>query len=232
MLLGAAALIVAGWLRGPDLLRRLEWFEVRRIEVSGARLLTPHAVVAASGIVRGQSIWEDRALWEQALRGHPAIEDVRITRRLPGTLRVRIDEKRPVAFVEAGALRPATARGELLPIDPSRRPLDLPIVRAAWGDTAGSRTARWLLAEAGRLEQLDPGLMGQVSELRAGGSGGNVLVLSHRLADVVLPAGVDAARLDQLRAVLADLEGRIGTGTAEIDLRFDDQVVVRLPSSA
>src|SRR5690606_25338782 len=128
--LAATALSAPFW--GPAALRRVGWFEVRRVEVSGTRLLAPHLVLAASGIRSGQSVWDDPQAWEEALRAHPAIADARVVRRLPQTLRVRVEEKRPVAFVEAGSLRPATASGEILPVDPARTPVDLPIVRGTW----------------------------------------------------------------------------------------------------
>jgi cell division protein FtsQ len=232
--LAATGLASPFW--GPLLLRRIGWFEVRRVEVSGTRLLAPHVVLAASGIRQGSNVWDDPAAWEGALRGHPAVAEARVTRRFPATLRVRVLEKRPVAFVEHGALRPATASGELLPIDPARSAVDLPIVRGAWSDAAEQRAVRGLLGEMGRLTELDPGLLSEVSEVRAGAEGPGVLVLSHRLAEIVLPAGQDSGRLAQLRAVLGELQRRLpdsgGNGpAARVDLRFRDQIVVRLLSS-
>lgn len=240
-LVAIGALVAAGLsspLWGERVLRRLSWFEVRRVEVSGTRLLAPHAVLEASGIRRGQNVWDDAEGWERALRAHPAVAGARVTRRLPHTLRVRVEEKRPVALVEAGDLRLATASGELLPLDPARAPVDLPIVRGDWSAPAQREAARRVLAETGRLADLAPGLVAEISEVRAGAAGPGELVLSHRLAEIVLPAGLGSDRLAQLRAVLADLERRrpaagpeTSGGTARVDLRFRDQIVVRLPST-
>lgn len=235
--IGAAACVAAGWVWGPTALRGIEWFDVRTVEVSGTRLLAPHEVLAVAGIARGQSLWDDREMWERPLREHPAIASARVTRRLPGTLRVRVEEKHPVAYVEAGTLRLATADGELLPVEPTRRPVDLPIVRAEWGDSAQGTVARGLLALAGRLEALDPGLLGSVSEIRATRRGVGGAVLVHPLGEIVVPADADAERLAELRAVIADLErraaaDRLGAPSGvRVDLRYDDQVVVRFPSS-
>ena len=232
----SAATLAAPWW-GPGVMRRIEWFDVRRVEVSGTRLLAPHAVLAAAEIRRGQSVWDDAAGWEAALRAHPAIAEARVTRQLPATLRVRVEEKRPVAFVEAEALQPATAAGELLPVDPSRSAVDLPIVRGAWKDEAKRKVALRLLEEVGRLGELDPGLFSEVSEVRAGATGSGVVVLSHRLAEILVPAGLESARLAELRAVLGELEGRAsaaqGAGPPfRVDLRFRDQIVVRPLSSS
>lgn len=229
-----AGAILAGWSWGPETLRRIEWFQVRTVEISGTSLLAPHEVLAASGIVEGQSLWEDRQVWEAPLRGHGAIASARITRRIPGTLRIRVEEKHPVAYVEAGTLRLATAAGELLPVDPARRPMDLPIVRGDWGDSAQAAVSRRLLATAGWLESVDPALLAQVSEIRATRRGAPGTVLVHPLGELVIPDSADASRIAELHAVIADLESRYAGQRApevRVDLRYDDQVVVRFPSS-
>lgn len=232
--LAALAAVAAGstfrwW--GPPALREVRWFDATRIEVVGARLLAPHEVVSASGVRIGASIWTDPAEWERALRRHPVLADARVERRLPGTLRIRVVEKRPAALVAAGALRPATAAGELLPVDPARVPVDLPLAGAA-PDTATrvrDPAVLRLLAEAGRLAEADPVLMARVSELAPGPGGSVRLVLAHPRAEVLLAAGAGEPGLTQLRATLDDVERRLAPeGRASLDARYRDQVVVRL----
>lgn len=216
----------------PPAFQRVPLFDADRVEVAGSRLLAPHEVVAASGIRIGASVWTDPTAWEAALKRHPVIADAKVERRFPSTLRIRITEKRPAAFVAAGTLRPATAEGEILPVDPARVPVDLPLAGAA-ADTATrvrDRATLRLLAEAGRLADADPVLMARVSELRAGADGSTRLVLAHPRAEVLLPAGAAAPRLTQLRAALADVARRVPEGgRAQVDARFADMVVVRLP---
>jgi len=216
----------------PPAFQRVPLFDADRVEVAGSQLLAPHEVVAASGIRIGASVWTDPAAWEAALERHPVIAEATVVRRLPATLRIRITEKRPAAFVAAGTLRPATAAGEILPVDPARVPVDLPIAGTA-PDTATrvrDRATLRLLAEAGRLAEADPMLMARVSELRMGADGGVRLVLAHPRAEVLLPAGAAEPRLTQLRAALADVARRVPPGgRAQVDARFADMVVVRLP---
>jgi cell division protein FtsQ len=221
---------------GPPLLRRTPGFETRRVEVSGTRLLAPHEVLAASGVRMGDNVWSDPAAWEAALRRHPVVAEAEVTRRLPGTLRIRVTEKRPAALVQAGTLRPVTAAGQVLPVDPARVPLDLPLLRApVRPDARGQITAapvRALLAEAGRLGDLDPALMARVSEVRPEPSGALRLVLTAPAAEVILPAGANEARLVRLRAALTDLERRVPPGSTRrtrVDARWEDQIVVRIP---
>lgn len=218
-------------------MQRAGWFPVQRVEVVGARFLAPHDVLAASGIARGESVWTDPAGWEAALDGHPVVEEARVARRLPATLRIHVREKRPVALVEAGVLRPATSAGELLELDPARAPVDLPLLRAALRAENGSvrdSTGLALLAELGRLAELDAGLLARVSEVHAGPEGGVVLVFGNPYAEAVLPPGAGSERLRQLRAVLEDVSARApgGREPARVDLRFEGQIVVRLSTSA
>ncbi|HEX6909621.1 MAG TPA: FtsQ-type POTRA domain-containing protein [Longimicrobium sp.] len=230
-----AAAAASSPLWGPRTLRRVPLFDADRVEVAGTRMLAPHEVVAASGIRIGASVWTDPAAWEAALRRHPVIASAEVERRLPATLRIRITEKRPAALVQAGTLRPATAEGELLPVDPARVTVDLPLAGSA-PDTAHrvrDRASLRLLAEAGRLADADPMLMARVSEVRAGPDGALRLALAHPAAEVLLPAGAAEPRLTQLRAALDDVGRRIPPGgRATVDARFADQVVVRLPRPA
>jgi cell division protein FtsQ len=230
----ALAVVAAVPVAGPRLLRHVPWFDVRRVEISGTHLLAPHQVLAASGIRAGQSVWSDLDRWESALRADPAIANARVSRRLPSTLRIRVTEKRPLAYVEDGALDPVTATGEILPLDPTRSPVDLPVIRGSWSRTPPA-TRHALLRETDRLSRLDPALLAQVAEIRPSDPRVDCLVLRHRLAEIVLPVGVGSDRLAELGEVLADLERRgvaVPSGPPpRIDLRYEDQIVVRLPSS-
>lgn len=232
LLLGIAVLgiVIGAVLYGPALLRRLPGFEVRRVEIVGAKLLAPQEVLAAAGITEEGSIWEAAAVWEAALEAHPVIQAAEVSRRLPGTLRLQIEEKVPVAYLIEEVLAPVTAAGERLPFHPAVAAPDLPIVRSR----AGDEVPVVVLEETDRLARLDPDLLAEVSEIIAMQEDGSVLLLRHREAEIVLPAGVSMDRLMELRAVLSDLKGRIervdGVIT-QVDLRFADQVIVRLPSS-
>lgn len=227
---GVLVLAAASAVGVPRLLPELPGFEVRRVEVIGASLLAAEEVVRSAGIAADQSIWEDAEAWERALQGHAVVEAATVARRLPGTLRVELREKRPVALLSDEVLVPVTASGERLPVDPTRSAPDLPIAR---GMPDGEGVPVRLLAEVERLVRIDPELMAEVSEVEARDSVGATLLLRHREGEIVLPAGIAADRLVELRAVLADVEARAGEAPARphVDLRFADQIVVRMSSS-
>lgn len=230
LLIGAAvAAALGGIFAVPRVLPAVPGFEVRRVELQGIEWLSPLEVLQASGIREGQSVWDDPAQWEAALERHAVIAHATVSRRLPGTLRVEVEEKAPVAYLADEVLVPVSASGERLPLDPTRIAADLPIVRGYEnGEVPPS-----MLAEVERLTRLAPVLLAEVSEIGARDPEGSELLLRHRAADIVVPAGAQADRLVELSAVLADLEERLRGkevgGIATVDLRFEDQIVVRLP---
>jgi cell division protein FtsQ len=222
-----AALVLAA----PLGLRHVDAFVVQRVEISGAGLLPPHEVLAATGAHARSNVWEDLAIWEGRLEGHPVIRSARVERRLPGTLMVRVHELLPVALAADDGLRVLTAGGQVLPVDPSRSAVDLPLLRGAVDDAA----TLGALGEFARLRGPAPSLTSRVSEFGPV-PGGLRLLSSEPYAEIVLPAGADPRRLRQLEAVLADLHRRRAErGDARaphlVDLRFADQVVVRTPQS-
>lgn len=230
----ATLLVLATPLWAPVLGRQVDWFDVRRVEVSGASLLPANEILRLSGIRRDQSVLENPAAWEAALEQHPAILSAEVRLKLPRTLRIEVVEERPVALVGEESLALATAAGDVLPVSPAGKSLDLPIV---FTPLEGEKDVgvRRALAEVGRLADLDPPLIRRVSEVRASSSG-DAVVLSHALGEIVLPIDTDAERLAQLRAVLIDLERTEKEEKAGrrpvIDVRYEGQVVVRYSNSS
>lgn len=229
----AAVLLALGGVFGLPALRDAPIFRLSRVEVTGTRLLAPHQVLASARIAPDESVWDGPERWRAGVLRQRAVADVEVTRRFPGTLRLRVREKRPAALVEAGALRPVTAGGELLPLDPARIEMDLPLLRlrqAPAGERIADPDDRILLAEVGRLSRLDPALLADVSEIEPAGRGELLLRLITPALVVRLPAGVGAGRIAELRATLAELAGRsVGRDAAGfwLDLRYDEQIVVR-----
>jgi hypothetical protein len=118
-------------------------------------------------------------------------------------------------------------------------PVDVPLLRASAWAGADRRirgaAARALLAETGRLGEMDPALMARVSEVRPGAAPGELLLaIAQPRAEVRVPAGATGSALRRLGAALDDVRRRAGASSAPValDLRFEDQVVVRFPAAA
>jgi len=219
----AATLVVvllAAPVWGPRVLGALDFFRVRKIEVLGLRYTPPAEVLARLHVDTSWSVWTPLDPLAARVATHPQVESAVVTRRLPGTLVVEVTERRPVALVPAGAaLRAVDERGVILPLDPSRTPVDAPIVTAPPRETSVYR----LLAA---MQRDAPRLYARLSAIRFAG-GGELLL---QLADLPVRTmtTVTLARLGDIEPVERDLARR-RLHAAELDLRYRDQVIARLP---
>jgi cell division protein FtsQ len=223
----AVLLVVASPWWGPMLLRRLDFFRVRRVEIDGARYVSPDEIVSRLRIDTTQSLFDNVGPLEERVRLHPSVRDVRIERKLPGTLVVRITENPPVAFVQsASGLVAVDASGRSLPVDPATADVDLPVL--AVRDTL-------MLRVLGEVRERMPALFARIGEVRRFPRGTSFYLLFRltesptNLAHDVLASGdVTADRLSDIVPVEQDLARRDLRAT-ELDLRFRDQVIARLP---
>jgi cell division protein FtsQ len=212
--------LLASPLWGPPVLRRLEFFRVRRVEILGTRYTAPSELLDRLRVDTTRSVWDPLEPLAARLRSHAQIESVTVTRRLPGTLVVHVTERHPVALVEApGGLRAVDERGRRLPLDPSRTPVDAPVVTAAPRDTL-------VYHLLGEMQREAPAVYARLSSIRAAGADEIVL----QIADLSVRAmtNVTLARLGDIDPVQRDLRRR-QLRAAEVDLRYRDQVIARLP---
>lgn len=221
VLLGVAAVaLVASPAWGPLVLRRIPFFRVRTIEIDGLRYLDPSVVAGRLALDTLDSVFDDADAMAKRVLGHPQVAAVEVERRLPATLVVRVTENQPVALVRAtDGFRVYDAAGRPLPIDPSRTVVDVPVLVRR--DTA-------LLRLLGELRARTPELYRRISDVRRSGPAGGELVVRLPALPVRAMADVAAERLSDVLLVEADLAKR-GTRARELDLRYRDQVVARLP---
>ena len=142
-----------------------------------------------------------------------------VARRLPGTIVVRVVERQPIALVMSrGELRPTDVTGVVLPIDPSRVQMDVPV--AATADSA-------LLHLLDGLRKEAPTLFARISQAQRAGADELRLMLGSSLAVRTMP-DVTVSRFRDILPVEADL-ARNHLRAVELDLRFRDQVIARQP---
>jgi hypothetical protein len=210
-----AALAVAGlWLLGPSVLRKLETFRVRRVEVLGARYLDAAEVTRALALRPAASVFDDtgplaaRAL---AIRG---VRFAAVRTRLPGTLEVEIEEFEPVALATIdGKLTLVDRRGRSLPFDPTRATTDLPVADA---DPA-------VAALIDRVRDADPGFFGTIT---LASRERNVIVVETARHRVLFRVGASIRDIQAAGVVLAEVVRR-RMAVTELDARFEGRVVVR-----
>jgi cell division septal protein FtsQ len=215
IVLGAAAL----WVGTPVLLRHLAFFRVRQVELVGVQHLAPDAVLNALRLPDNASVFDDTRRLADRVEGVAGVAAARVVRRVPGALKVLVTEVTPVAFVpgpRAGGLTVVDAHGRVLPYDPSRSGLDLPI--AATADSG-------VLAVLAVIQSVDAALFQDITAARRSGSRGDVLLEwgTHRVL-VRRDAGPEVIQAVVL--VAQDLAARARPYT-ELDARYAGQIVVR-----
>ena len=211
--LAAAALVLT--FLSPLLLRRLDFFRVRRVEISGLHYLEAATVVAALELPRSASIFDDPEPLARRVRAVPGVVEAEVGRRAPGTLRVVLRETVPVALApRAGRLAMVDVQGRGLPFDPLASSPDLPVLIGGGALVAGA---------LGRVREADPGLYARIDAAwRVGPDvvfevGGRWLWFGPQLT------------AEDIRAVTAVEQtlARQGRQFRELDGRFTGQVVVR-----
>lgn len=251
-MLAIATLTTAGAAGSPFALRRVDAFRVRRVELAGARFLTPDHAAAASGISARSTLFDDFEPWRRALERHPLVLRASVSRRLPATVLLDVVEAEPIAFVGTPELQPVDARGQVLPIDPAAFELDLPIIVGdPMVDSAGRVHDTALLAAIDalwRVREAQPWLASWTSELEPVAGGVRLRLRWPAGAEVLLPTAPVPGRLHEVRLAVADLIARNEGGPARpagsapdaafadtelarlvrLDARYRDQVVVRL----
>jgi cell division protein FtsQ len=219
-LFGVLLLVLLGSpLWGPRALRHLAFFRVRKVEVNGLRYTPAGDVLARLRVDTTRSVWDPLAPLAERVMTHPQVESAYVSRKLPGTLVVDVVERRPVALVPIGAeLRAVDERGVTLPLDPSRTPVDAPVVTAP--------RAAGVYHLLGQMQREAPALYARISSVRP--SGNSELLVQVDDLPVRTMTSVTLARLSDIEPVERDLARR-QLRAAELDLRYRDQVIARLP---
>ena len=211
------ALIVASltWAFAPRLLRRVDFFQVRRVELVGLQYLGRAEVMRGLALGRRASVFDDVAPIERRARAIPGVVTAEVSRRVPGTIRVTITEVPPVALVPSReGLTAMDAAGRLLPFDPSVAAPDLPLATRA-----DSLVGKLL----GQVRAADPALFAQVSSAERDGPW-VVLVVARRRLVFRPDASIETIRA--VTAVAQDL-ARLRRPWRELDGRWAGQVIVR-----
>jgi cell division septal protein FtsQ len=213
VVLAAGALILT--FLSPYLLRRLDFFRVRRVEISGLHYLEAANVVAALKLSRTASIFDDPVPLERRVRAVPGVLEAEVGRRAPGTLRITLRETVPVALTpKQDRLALVDAAGQVLPFDPLASAPDLPVLIGGGAAVTGALA---------RVRDVDPGLFARIDAAWRVGP------------DVVFEVGGrwfwfgPQLTAEDIRAVTAVEQAlaRQGRAFRELDGRYTGQVIVR-----
>lgn len=205
-------------------------FAVREIAVTGAAQLSADTVRNLSGIRTGQSIWDINLMQIEArLRRNPWVKEVTVRRELPGSVRIDIRERRPMAlFAYQTAYVEIDEAGVALDISPSLINRELPLIT---GPTAARVVLGEQVAAPGLLDgiravlPLSPEIVRQISEVNVGPERTLTMVLLSGVR-VYLGQADDTLerRVALLPGILDDIARR-GAAVDYIDLRYNGNPV-------
>ncbi len=218
--LAGAAVALGVLVLTPRVLRPMAFFRVRQIELLGVRYVSPDDVLESLQLRPAQSVFDDLDVLEERASRVGGVVQVRVKRVLPGTLRVDVSERIPIAFApgpEGFVTLDALARP--LPFDPTTSAVDLPIV---------ARPDTLLVGALGAVRFASRDLYDEVDwveTVRGGaGVGGVRLVLGDRR--ILMPAVPAVSDVDAVLAV-RELLARTGSEYEELDARYGGWIVVR-----
>lgn len=216
---------------------------IRHVVLQGDSPLSREETLRVAGL-RSVEYWHSVpcAAIEKRLEADPLVRRARVERIFPGTVRVTVDRRRPVALVlgEAGGRSVpllVDAEGHLFKIGATAAEIDLPVVS---GISAGElalgaglpRAYAALFAELASLRESSPSLASLLSEVRVAGTGAPgldlVLYLTPSPVPVRAQGPIDKAFMTYTLMVL-DLLSKQGIlhDIQELDFR-GGQVVYRM----
>jgi len=104
-------------------------FALRAVKVQGLRRATEKEILRLAGVAPGMNLWSlDPAAVAQAMAAHPWVRTVEVTRSLPDTLQLRVEERAPVALASLGDLYVVDAEGAPFKRVSPAETLDLPLL--------------------------------------------------------------------------------------------------------
>lgn len=217
--------------------RAAKAFATENIEIVGLSRLSRSEVLRTADLALGKNVFEVSP--EQArerLRAHPWIDEVNVVRRLPGTYRIDLRERQPIAAIQLESRYLVNERGTVFKRfdegDPEHLPLITGVDPTRFRSEANFR-AGLLVSVVGLLQDYgDAGLSRRepISEIRADDRQGLTIYVGNDRIELRLGARPFGKKLLRFREILDELrQERARPAYVVLDnVRRPDRVAVRL----
>lgn len=215
------------------------WKNNRRVAtvvVEGNRIVSSREIVALADVPLRELIFEiDLYAIEQRVLRHPYVKSAAVHRDLPDRIRITIEERKPVAVLAQGTLYYLDAEGYVLPSTRAEAVFDLPVLSVALpqkdcvpGRQSTNPIVREALALLSVARAVDDEVYRNISEINLDGASGFVFYTAEFGIPVLLGRERIGVKLVTFGEFWKKIVARRGANALEsIDLRFEDQVVVR-----
>lgn len=209
-------------------------FAVTQVDVRGLNGLSEAEVRAQAGIEAGANLFTlDPETIARRLQQLPRIKDAQVVRSLPNRVTLFVEERQPFALaLGSGRLYWVDEEGILLGPEPRAVAPGLPVILGgqegvAKGSGASGERVRAAVALLRAILRSASSLAARISEIDAGTADEGPTLYTVDGVEVKLGAHGWLERLGRLEGVLAQREAQ-PEPLASIDLRFRDQVVLKL----
>jgi cell division protein FtsQ len=195
--------------------------QVKEVQVEGMHHTSPDLVREALGVRRGDPILGFDPHWaREQLEQIAWVEHAHVERLLPGTIRVRLEERQPFAIWQRdGKFSVIDREGKVVATENVGAFGRLPLIVGAGADRAAAPMVDALRGATEVQERVHA--LVRVSERRW-----NLRLRNG--TDVLLPEGQEVAAINRLTELQAK-QGLMDRPLVAIDLRLPDKLVLRLP---
>jgi len=206
-------------------------FAIHRVEFSGLARINESAVNRVLSDLPGQNILlAPLDTYEARIESFPRVAHASLRRVFPDRIVVAIEERTPVALVWAGRLLEVDASGMVMPDDAYTPLLKLPVIRGVAsgevrpGEVSDSPGLLRALRALGACKRYGGRFVDDIAELQVDRAGIQIRSLARNV--VIILGERDYG--EQIRKYFSMSKNIAVTGkTHFIDLRFDDQIVLR-----
>jgi len=196
-------------------LSRSPLFDAGHVAVVGAHRLSAQRVIRESGVAGRNVVWLDTGAAERALEGDPWIAHAEVSRDLPRSVTISIEEREPVAVLRRSNGY-ALLAGDGTVLGSPSSPKGWPVIRPG---TIPSAAQAAEIGSTRALAALSPEVRAEVRFVSQDDSGEVSMHLRDGTLVRVGPASDLRAKADALAAVLSYARGQ-GVRLASIDVRF------------
>lgn len=209
---------------------------VQRVTVEGNRIVETAEIMQLVRIQKNTQLQDiDLTAVQKDILSHHFIKDAVVERDLPATLKITITERLPLAIVNSAEILYLDEDGVVLPHSISKQLFDLPVlsgispeIALAPGGTINNPDVHEALQILATSKLVSKELYHLISEVRLRSGGDIVLYAAEWGVPIIFGRGDIANKLVRLEAFWNDIVREKGSQRLQyVDLRFDDQVVVR-----
>jgi cell division protein FtsQ len=211
--------------RGFQILRNSNVFILHNVQVSGATKTDPEEIKKLIYDSQSNALKVDLRQIKLRLESHPWIQNAILWRELPGTIRVHILERKPVAIISAGNLYLVDSAGHVIEtLGRATEYSGLPVIT---GITEASNEAR-IRASLEFVEAVsqDPEIFRQISEFHYYDSHNTIVYLNGYSFGLLVSKDGILPMIKKFASYSTFMKDHFSAQKL-IDLRYEGQIIVK-----